>query len=40
MIIGIPRGRRDSEYRVGLLPAGVKLLTKLGHHCISNINAV
>ena len=33
MIIGIPRGRRDSEYRVGMLPAGVKLLTQIGHTC-------
>jgi len=33
MIIGIPRGRRDCEYRVGMIPVGVKLLSKLGHVC-------
>ncbi len=31
MIFGIPRGRRDSEYRVGLIPAGVNYLTQAGH---------
>ena len=29
----IPKERRDSEYRVGLTPAGVKLLTQAGHTC-------
>lgn len=33
MNISIPRERRDSEYRVGLTPAGVKLLTLAGHTC-------
>ncbi|MEI7988717.1 MAG: alanine dehydrogenase [Chloroflexota bacterium] len=33
MIIGIPRGRQDSEFRVGLIPAGVKLLVEAGHSC-------
>jgi alanine dehydrogenase len=33
MNICIPRERRDSEYRVGLTPAGVQLLTKAGHTC-------
>ncbi len=33
MNICIPRERRDSEYRVGLTPAGVRLLTKAGHTC-------
>jgi alanine dehydrogenase len=31
MNIGIPKERRAFEYRVGLFPAGVKLLTQLGH---------
>ncbi|MBN1668650.1 MAG: alanine dehydrogenase, partial [Anaerolineales bacterium] len=33
MNICIPRERRDSEYRVGLTPAGVQLLTQAGHTC-------
>lgn len=33
MNIGIPKERRPSEYRVGLSPAGVELLTKAGHTC-------
>jgi alanine dehydrogenase len=33
MNICIPRERRDSEFRVGLTPAGVRLLTKAGHTC-------
>ena len=33
MIICIPKERRDSEYRVGLTPAGVRLLAKDGHTC-------
>jgi len=31
MNICIPKERRDSEYRVGLTPAGVQLLTATGH---------
>jgi alanine dehydrogenase len=31
MNIGIPKERRSYEYRVGLFPAGVKLLTQMGH---------
>ncbi len=31
MDIGIPRERRESEYRVGLTPIGVQLLTAEGH---------
>ncbi len=34
MNICIPKERRDSEYRVGLTPAGVQLLTQAGHSCI------
>ena len=33
MNICIPKERRDSEYRVGLTPAGVRLLTNNGHTC-------
>jgi len=33
MNICIPKERRDSEYRVGLTPAGIKLLTQQGHTC-------
>ncbi len=31
MDIGIPKERQPSEYRVGLSPSGVRLLTELGH---------
>lgn len=31
MNIGIPKERRAYEYRVGLFPAGVKMLTQMGH---------
>jgi alanine dehydrogenase len=31
MNIGIPKERRAFEYRVGLFPAGVKMLTHMGH---------
>lgn len=34
MHIGIPRERRPDEYRVGLTPAGVELLTASGHTCV------
>jgi alanine dehydrogenase len=33
MNIGVPRERRVEEYRVGLTPAGVELLTAAGHSC-------
>ncbi len=33
MNICIPKERRDSEFRVGLTPAGVQLLTQEGHKC-------
>jgi alanine dehydrogenase len=33
MDIGIPKERRESEYRVGLTPIGVQLLTARGHTC-------
>lgn len=31
MIIGIPREVKDNEFRVGMVPAGVKALTEAGH---------
>ena len=33
MNISIPKERRDSDYRVGLTPAGIQLLTQQGHTC-------
>ena len=33
MHVGIPRERRNDEYRVGLTPAGVELLAADGHVC-------
>lgn len=33
MNISIPKERRDSEFRVGLTPAGVELLCRAGHTC-------
>ena len=33
MHIGVPREQRPDEYRVGLTPAGVELLTAGGHTC-------
>ena len=34
MIIGIPKEIKNNEYRVGLLPVGVEVLTKTGHQVI------
>ncbi len=31
MIVGLPKEVKDNEYRVGLVPAGVKALTDAGH---------
>lgn len=39
MNIGIPVERRPFEYRVGLSPAGVRMLTNLGHVCYVEHNA-
>jgi alanine dehydrogenase len=33
MNIGVPRERRTMEYRVGLTPSGIELLTREGHTC-------
>ncbi len=34
MIVGLPREIKDNEYRVGLVPAGVRALTDAGHTTI------
>jgi alanine dehydrogenase len=34
MIVGLPKEVKDNEYRVGLVPAGVKALTDAGHKVI------
>jgi alanine dehydrogenase len=34
MNIGVPRETRQDEYRVGMTPAGVELLTAAGHVCL------
>jgi alanine dehydrogenase len=34
MIVGLPKEVKDSEYRVGLVPAGVRTLTDAGHTVI------
>jgi alanine dehydrogenase len=34
MIVGLPKEVKDNEYRVGLVPAGVKALTTGGHRVI------
>ena len=31
MLVGVPKEIKDHEYRVGLLPSGVKELTHYGH---------
>lgn len=33
MNFGIPKEQRASEYRLGLSPVGVRLLTEGGHTC-------
>ncbi|PKO23573.1 MAG: alanine dehydrogenase [Chloroflexi bacterium HGW-Chloroflexi-1] len=33
MDIGIPKQKRPFDYRIGLTPMGVKILTDLGHRC-------
>ncbi|SET31798.1 alanine dehydrogenase [Thorsellia anophelis] len=39
MIIGVPKEIKNHEYRVGLIPSGVKELVKLGHQVIIQSNA-
>jgi alanine dehydrogenase len=31
MIIGVPKEVKDNEYRVGMVPSGVKALVDAGH---------
>src|SRR5262249_22986672 len=39
MIIGLPREIKDNEYRVGLVPAGVRALHQAGHTTIIEAGA-
>ena len=34
MIIGIPKEIKEDEYRVGIVPSGVKTLTEHGHSIV------
>ncbi|MGA9768142.1 MAG: alanine dehydrogenase [Blastocatellia bacterium] len=39
MIVGLPKEVKDNEYRVGIVPAGVKALTNAGHTVLIQNNA-
>ena len=39
LVIGIPKEHRPFEYRVGLTPLGVSILTEQGHHCYAEAGA-
>ena len=39
MIIGIPKEIKDKEFRVGIVPAGVKALTAAGHRVVIEAGA-
>jgi len=39
MIIGVPKEIKDSEARVSVIPAGVKMLTDAGHKVLVETNA-
>lgn len=39
MIIGVPKEVKDNEYRVGMVPAGVKALTDAGHQAFIEVGA-
>jgi alanine dehydrogenase len=39
MVIGVPREHRPFEYRVGMTPVGISLLTALGHQCYVDAGA-
>lgn len=39
MIVGLPKEVKDNEYRVGLVPAGVKALTLAGHNVLVQSSA-
>lgn len=34
MIIGVPKEIKDHEFRVGMVPSGIQVLTKAGHHVL------
>ena len=34
MIIGVPKEIKEEEYRVGIVPAGVRMLTGKGHRVL------
>ena len=38
MIIGVPREVKPDEYRVGMVPAGVEVLTSHGHRVLVERN--
>ena len=39
MLIGVPKEVKDNEYRVGMVPAGVKGLIDAGHKVIVQAHA-
>ena len=39
MLVGVPKEIKDHEYRVGLLPSGVKELTRYGHKVLIESHA-
>ncbi len=39
MIIGVPKEIKEKEFRVGIVPAGVKALTEAGHSVLIEANA-
>lgn len=39
MIVGLPKEVKDNEYRVGIVPAGVKTLTNAGHSVLVQASA-
>lgn len=39
MIIGVPREIKNNEYRVGIVPAGVRQLTRAGHRVLIETHA-
>ena len=39
MIIGVPKEIKDNEFRVGMVPSGVRALKDAGHRVLIEINA-
>ena len=39
MVVGVPKEVRDQEYRVGLTPGGVEMLTRAGHRVLVQAGA-